>query len=143
MPKIVIARMTARPPFRRSTAPACSQTAAAFTSTSGRAPRTVTAPARGFTGSPSPANDTTSVWALSPVVSLAEARRRVLKQRLAILDGEDPLAAKQAGKVPTFRAAAEATYERLRPGWRSALEAGAWRQRLEKHANAGPRRPSR
>ena len=69
-----------------------------------------------------------------PVVSLAEARRRVLKQRLAILDGEDPLAAKQAGKVPTFRAAAEATYERLRPGWRSALEAGAWRQRLEKHA---------
>ena len=79
-----------------------------------------------------------------PTVSLAEARRRVLKQRLAILDGQDPLAAKQAERVPTFRAAAEATYERRRPGWRSANEPRWWRQRLEKYVlpTLGDRRVS-
>ncbi len=69
-----------------------------------------------------------------PVVSLAKARERAFRNRVAIADGQDPLAEKRKARVPTFRQAAERTYETNRPRWRNAKVAANWMQQLERHA---------
>ena len=69
-----------------------------------------------------------------PVVSLEKARRRAFENRVAISDGRDPLAEKRRAKAPTFRLAAERTYETLKPRWRSTKVAKNWWQILERHA---------
>ena len=69
-----------------------------------------------------------------PVVSLAKARERAFRNRVAIADGQDPLAEKRKARVPTFRQAAERTYEANRPRWRNAKVAANWMQQLERHA---------
>ena len=66
------------------------------------------------------------------VVSLAEARMRAKAMRLGLLDGVDPIEAKQAAKthaaleaakVVTFRQASEAYFEANRSKWRSSRHA--------------------
>ena len=69
-----------------------------------------------------------------PVISLAKARERAFTNRVAIADGRDPLAEKRKVKAPTFREAADRTFEANRPRWRSEKVAMKWRQTLEKHA---------
>ena len=68
-----------------------------------------------------------------PAVSLAEARTRALANRVLVERGGDPLARKRKA-VPTFREAAQRTYEANRPRWRSAKVAAVWMQRAERHA---------
>ena len=67
-------------------------------------------------------------------VTLAEAREAALKNRRLARRGGDPLAEKRKEKAPTFREAAERTYESLRPRWRSKTVAVNWMQQIERHA---------
>ena len=69
-----------------------------------------------------------------PAVSLAQARRRAADNRAAIADGRDPLAEKRRAALPTFRQAAELTFEATRPRWRNAKHTKNWMQGLEKYA---------
>ena len=69
-----------------------------------------------------------------PLVSLAEAREKAFENRKLVRAGGDPLALKQRAKVPTFRQAAERTFEANRPRWRSAKVERTWMQQLERHA---------
>ena len=69
-----------------------------------------------------------------PTISLAEARRRALANRLAIANGGDPLADKKRAKTPTFREAAQATFDANRPRWRDSKTARNWMQGMEKRA---------
>ena len=67
-------------------------------------------------------------------VTLAQAREAAYENRRVARQGGDPLAAKRQVKVPTFREAAQSTYETLRPRWRSKQVAKNWIQQLERHA---------
>ena len=69
-----------------------------------------------------------------PTVSLAKARERAFDNRVAVSEGRDPLAAKRQARVPTFREAAQRTFEANRPRWRSAKVAANWMQQMERHA---------
>ena len=69
-----------------------------------------------------------------PVVTLAQARDKALDNRRLIRDGGDPLAEKRKAKAPTFREAAEATFEATRPRLRSEKNAKLWFAQLERHA---------
>ena len=69
-----------------------------------------------------------------PLVSLKEAREQAFENRRLARKGGDPLAAKRKAKVPTFRVAAEKTFEANRPRWRSAKVAKNWMQQMERHA---------
>ena len=71
-----------------------------------------------------------------PVVSLAKARQRAFANRVAIADGLDPLAEKRKTRTPTFRHAAEQTFEANKPRWRNPKVAANWMQQLERHAFA-------
>ena len=67
-------------------------------------------------------------------VTLAQAREAAYENRCLARRGGDPLAAKRRPKVPTFRDAAQHTYEVLRPRWRSEKVAVNWMQQLKRHA---------
>ena len=73
-----------------------------------------------------------------PLVSLAQAREKAFLNRKLARAGGDPLAEKRKAKLrkamPTFREAAEKTYESLRPRWRSVKVAANWMQQLDRHA---------
>ena len=73
-----------------------------------------------------------------PAISLARARTLAAGHRTAIAEGRDPLAEKQAAKrkaaVPTFREAAERTFEANQPRWRNGKHTKSWWQTLERHA---------
>ena len=69
-----------------------------------------------------------------PLTTLTEAREAAFENRRLARRGGDPLAAKRKARVPTFRAAAEATFEANRPRWRNAKVAMNWMQQLERHA---------
>ena len=69
-----------------------------------------------------------------PVVSLAKARQRAFANRVAIADGLDPLAEKRKTRTPTFRHAAEQTFEANKPRWRNPKVESNWMQQLERHA---------
>ena len=68
-----------------------------------------------------------------PLVTLAEARERAFENRRAARRGSDPLADKHRAKVPTFREAAQQTFEANRARWRSAKVEKSWMQQLERH----------
>ena len=51
-----------------------------------------------------------------PLTTLTEARDAAFENRRLARRGGDPLAAKCKARVPTFRAAAEATFEAKTPG---------------------------
>ena len=69
-----------------------------------------------------------------PVVNLKEARRRAFANRVLIENDGDPLEARRAAAAPTFREAAERTYEANRPRWRSGKVAAVWLQSMERYA---------
>ena len=69
-----------------------------------------------------------------PLVSLADARAAAFNNRQLAQAGGDPIAERQKAKVPTFREAAAATFETLRPRWCSDKVAANWMQQLERHA---------
>ena len=69
-----------------------------------------------------------------PLTSLAEARDKAFENRKAARAGIDPLAAKRRPKVPTFREAAQKTFEDNRPRWRNAKVEKNWMQQLGKYA---------
>ena len=69
-----------------------------------------------------------------PVIGLAEARRRAFANRVAVAEGRDPLADKRRIQVPTFREAAEQTYQASLPRWRNPKVALNWIQQLGRHA---------
>ena len=68
-----------------------------------------------------------------PVVALAEARDKAYKNRKIAQAGGDPLAEKRKVKIPTFRDAAEKTFESNRARWRSDKTARNWEQGMNKH----------
>lgn len=68
-----------------------------------------------------------------PLVTLAEAREQAFENRRAARRGSDPLADKHRAKVPTFREAAQQTFEANRARWRSAKVEKSWMQQLERH----------
>ena len=68
-----------------------------------------------------------------PVVSLAEARDKAFQNRKLARAGGDPLVEKRKAKVPTFRQAAEKTFEANRARWRSEKTARNWEQGMKKH----------
>ena len=73
-----------------------------------------------------------------PTVSLARARGLAAANRTAVAEGRDPLAEKLAEKrkaaIPTFREAAEQTFEANKPRWRNGKHTVSWWQTLERHA---------
>ena len=68
-----------------------------------------------------------------PLVSLAEAREATFENRKLARSGGDPLAAKRRVMAPTFREAAQQTFEANRSRWRSAKVEKTWMQQLERH----------
>lgn len=69
-----------------------------------------------------------------PDVGLAQAREAAAKHRSLIAAGADPIAEKRKAAVPTFRAAAERTFEANKPRWRNGKHTATWWQSLERHA---------
>ena len=69
-----------------------------------------------------------------PDVGLAQAREAAAKHRSLIAAGADPLAEKRRAAVPTFREAAERTFEANKPRWRNGKHTATWWQSLECHA---------
>ena len=69
-----------------------------------------------------------------PLVSMADAREAAFNNRKLARAGDDPIAERNKAQVPTFREAANSTYETLRPRWRSDKGAANWKQQLERHA---------
>ena len=69
-----------------------------------------------------------------PVISLAKARRLAAANRTLIADGGDPLASKRKAATPTFREAAERTFEANKTRWRNAKATANWMQSLERYA---------
>ena len=68
-----------------------------------------------------------------PQVSLARARKLAFQNRELAWAGGDPLAEKQKIKLPTFKQAAEKTFEANRARWRSEVTARNWERGMEKH----------
>ena len=69
-----------------------------------------------------------------PDVGLAQAREAAAKHRSLIAAGGDPIAEKRKAAIPTFREAAERTFEANKPRWRNGKHTISWWQSLEKHA---------
>ncbi len=68
-----------------------------------------------------------------PQVSLARARQLAFQNREVAWAGGDPLAEKQKTKLPTFKQAAEKTFEANRARWRSEVTARNWERGMKKH----------
>ena len=69
-----------------------------------------------------------------PAISLAKARRLAAANRTLIAEGGDPLANKRKAATPTFREAAERTFEANKARWRNAKATANWMQSLERYA---------
>ena len=69
-----------------------------------------------------------------PLISLSTARERAMSNRLAVANGRDPLADKKRAKTPTFRNAAQATFEANKPRWRDGKTARNWIRGMQKRA---------
>ena len=69
-----------------------------------------------------------------PFVTLAEAREQAFDNRRLTRRGGDPLAAKRKARTPTFKQAAERTFEANRGRWRGAKTATNWTGSMAKYA---------
>ncbi len=69
-----------------------------------------------------------------PTISLAKARRLAAANRTLIAEGGDPLADKRRAATPTFREAADRTFEANKTRWRNAKATANWMQSLERYA---------
>ena len=70
------------------------------------------------------------------LVGLAEARDKAFENRRLARGGGDPLGEKRRARKPTFREAAQLTFEANRPRWRSEKVASNWLQQMERHVFA-------
>ena len=69
------------------------------------------------------------------LVTLAEAREAAYENRRIARSGGDPVAERRKAAAPTFRIAAERTFEAHRSGWKAGNgRADNWMRRLERHA---------
>ena len=68
-----------------------------------------------------------------PQVSLARARKLAFQNRELAWAGEDPLALKRKTNLPTFKEAAEKTFEANRARWRSEVTTKNWERGMKKH----------
>ena len=68
-----------------------------------------------------------------PLVGLSEARELALRNRRIARDGGDPHAEMRKANMPTFREAAEKTFETLRPRWRNGKHVYNWMQGMRKY----------
>jgi integrase len=68
-----------------------------------------------------------------PAISLAKARRLAAANRTLIAEGGDPLAIKRKAATPTFREAAERTFETNKTRWRNAKATANWMRSLERY----------
>ncbi len=68
-----------------------------------------------------------------PLISLAEARAAAFQNRRLARIGGDPLAEKRKARIPTFREAAEKTFEANRARWRSEKTTKNWQQGMARH----------
>ena len=68
------------------------------------------------------------------LVTMAEARDKAFENRRLVQAGANPLIERREAAIPTFRQAAERTFEANRPRWRNAKVAATWLQQLERHA---------
>ena len=69
-----------------------------------------------------------------PATSLSEAREKAHENRKLARAGGDPISKRKKGRMPTFREAAQKTWEGLKPTWRNRKHAVSWLQTLERHA---------
>ena len=69
-----------------------------------------------------------------PFVSLSKARDMAFKNRRKVRRGKNPFAKQHKAKGPTFREAAEKTYDGLKARWRSERTRKTWWQQMELHA---------
>ena len=69
-----------------------------------------------------------------PEVTLNEARDKAYENRRLLRSGVSPMAAAMKAKAPTFRKAAEATYNALLPNWKNTRTASNWIGGLDRHA---------
>ena len=67
-----------------------------------------------------------------PLVTLAEAREAAFENRRLARRGDDPLATKRRARAPTFREAAERTFEANRARWRNSKTSSNWLQGMAK-----------
>ena len=68
------------------------------------------------------------------LVTMAEARDKAFQNRRLVQAGGHPLIEKRKARVPTFREAAEATFEANAPRLRNPKVIKNWMQQLERHA---------
>ena len=68
-----------------------------------------------------------------PDLSLSVARKLAAEHRAAVAEGRNPLTEKRRDGVPTFREAAERTYETHKSSWRNGKHTKSWWQSLERH----------
>ncbi len=68
-----------------------------------------------------------------PQVSLARARKLAFQHRELAWAGEDPLALKRKTNLPTFKEAANKTFEANRARWRGEATARNWERGMKKH----------
>ena len=69
-----------------------------------------------------------------PVVPLAKARQRAFENQRMIEDNSSPIVEKRKSQIPTFKDAAEKTYNALKPTWKSSQTEASWLRSLEIHA---------
>ena len=69
-----------------------------------------------------------------PDITLAEARKQALAERLAASSGRDTIAERERGAVPTFAEHAKQVHAAERHRWRNAQHASSWIRSLETYA---------
>ncbi len=61
-----------------------------------------------------------------PDITLAEARKRALAERLAASTGRDTIAERERAEMPTFAEHAKTVYDGERHRWRNAKHSSSW-----------------
>ena len=69
-----------------------------------------------------------------PVVSFDDAKAEALENRQRLREGIDPLAEKNKARTPTFREAAEKTFQANKTRWRSEKTAANWTRGMIRYA---------
>ena len=69
-----------------------------------------------------------------PVISLDDAKAEALANRQRLREGIDPLTEKNKARTPTFREAAEKTFQANKTRWRSEKTAANWTRGMVRYA---------
>lgn len=68
------------------------------------------------------------------LITLADARRKALENRLLVFNGGDPTAEKRKANIPTFQEAALKVHADLLPNWKNKAHGKQWIRTLETYA---------